>query len=115
MKMSRELVESLLSKYMLKGDNGKAKKIANWLSNNKLFKTHSRRISREQLEESGLKIQRLEDNQKEQDLFLSVFHATTHTFTGSLAIKIIENHQGKAFVKSVQPPPVFVQKKPKSS
>ena len=110
LEMSRELVENWLSKYMLKGNNKKAKEIANWLSNNKLFKTHNRRLSRNQLEEAGLKIQYLEDNQKEQDLFLSVFHATTHTFCGTPAIKIIENHQGKAFVQSFTPP-VFIQKK----
>ena len=110
LEMSRELVENWLSKYMLKEDNKKAKEIANWLSNNKLFKTHNRRLSRNQLEEAGLKIQYLEDNQKEQDLFLSVFHATTHTFCGTPAIKIIENHLGKTFVQFN--PPVFIQKKP---
>lgn len=111
LEMSRELVESWLSKYMLKEDKKKAKEIANWLSNNKLFKTHSRRISREQLEETGLKIQHLEDNQKEQDLFLSVFHATTHTFTGTPSAKIIENHNGRAFIKMFQQQPVFVKRK----
>ena len=111
LEMSRELVESWLSKYMLKEDKKKAKEIANWLSNNKLFKTHSRRISREQLEETGLKIQPLEDNQTEQDLFLSIFHATTHTFTGTPSAKIIENHNGRAFIKMFQQQPVFVQRK----
>ena len=110
LEMSRELVERWLSKYMLKENKEKAKEIANWLSNNKLFKTHSRRISREQLEEKELKIQHLEKNQKEQDLFLSVFHTTTHTFTGTPAAKIIENHKGRAFIKMFQPP-VLVPRK----
>ena len=111
LEMSQELVENWLSKYMLKKDKNKAKakEIANWLSNNKLFKTHSRRISREQLEEKGLKIQHLEYNQKEQDLFLSVFHATTHTFTGTPSAKIIENHNGQAFIKMLQPQPVLLK------
>ncbi|MBA7545518.1 hypothetical protein ES705_37887 [subsurface metagenome] len=30
---------------------------------------------------------------------MSVFHATTHTFNGTMAAKIIENHDGKAFIK----------------
>lgn len=38
-----------------------------------------------------------------QDIFLSVFHATTHTFNGTAAVKIIENHLGKAFIKQAQP------------
>jgi len=46
-----------------------------------------------------LKITNLEDDQVFQDLVLSVFHATTHTFSGTPAVKIIENHNGKAFVK----------------
>ena len=44
-------------------------------------------------------ITKLEDNHKEQDLCLSAFHATTHTFARTNAIKIIENHMGRAFIK----------------
>ena len=111
LEISQELVESWLSKYMLQNDKKKATKIANWLSNNKLFKTHGRKISRDQLEEKGLNIQHLEDNQKEQDLFLSIFHATTHTFTATPAVKIIENHNGRSFIKSFQQQPIMMQKK----
>ena len=103
LKFSRELAEDWLSKYMLKEDKGKAGDIANWLSDNKSFKTHGRKISRAQLQEKGLNIQHLEKNQEEQDLLLSVFHATRHTFTGTPAVKIIENHLGKAFMKGFQP------------
>ena len=111
LEISQELVKDWLSKYMLKEDHKKAKDIAGWLANNKLFKTHGRKISRDQLEEKGLKIQHLEENQNEQDLFLSVFHATTHTFTGTPAVKIIENHNGRAFIKSFQQQPFMVPKK----
>ena len=41
-------------------------------------------------------------DQVAQDLFLSVFHAISHTFTMTGAVKVIENHLGKAFVKLVQ-------------
>ena len=44
-------------------------------------------------------IRNLEDDEQFQDLSLSVFHATTHTFMGTAAIKIVENHRGRAFVK----------------
>ncbi len=47
----------------------------------------------------GLVIEDLEDDPEFQDLILSVFHATTHTFDGTDAVKIIENQNGKAFVK----------------
>jgi hypothetical protein len=67
----------------------------------------------EELEKRGLKIVRLEVDEHLQDLALSVFHATTHTFTGTGAIKIMENHLGRAFIKAqsgpqmIQMPPAF--------
>ena len=90
---------------MFKEDSERAKKakdIAEWLSNHGHFKSHGRPIPRTELEQRGLKIRQLEDDQIEQDLFLSIFHATTHTFNATGAVKIIENHLGKAFVKQVQ-------------
>lgn len=61
-------------------------------------------------------IEDLESDQTFQDLVLSVFHATTHTFSGTPTVKIIENQLGKAFVKqfiqfstpALQPPPTAV-------
>ena len=44
-------------------------------------------------------MEHLEEDQQLQDLVLSVFHASTHTFNGTAAVKIIENHIGKAFIK----------------
>ncbi len=44
----------------------------------------------------------LEKDQTLQDLVLSVFHATTHTFNATGAVKILENHLGKAFIKQAQ-------------
>ena len=54
-----------------------------------------------------MRVAHLEKDQKEQDLVLSVFHATTHTFVGTTAVKIIENHLGKAFIK--HSPPMLIQ------
>lgn len=118
--MSRELVRDWLQKYMLKDSPkaaAKARDIADWLSDHKLFKTHARHIPRHVLEEKGLKIERLEKDETLQDLVLSAFHAVTHTFSGIPAVKIIENHEGKAFIKIMQmamlpvqpgsPPPGF--------
>ena len=44
----------------------------------------------------------LEKDQTLQDLVLSVHHATMHTFAGTGAVKIVENHLGRAFVKVAQ-------------
>lgn len=104
--MSHELVLRWLQTYMLKEDadgEAKATAIADWLSNHGHFKSHGRHVPRDELEQRGLLVEHLEDDQQTQDLFLSVFHATTHTFTGTRAVKVIENHLGKAFIKQARP------------
>ncbi|RLF69028.1 MAG: serine protease [Thermoplasmata archaeon] len=101
--LSISLVSEWLERYMFKNEaNSKknAEEIALYLSAHREFKSHGRHICREKARDSiGLKITNLEDDQVFQDLVLSVFHATTHTFSGTPAVKIIENHNGKAFVK----------------
>jgi hypothetical protein len=111
--MSRQLVREWLGTYMFRNDpdrRAKARRIANWLANHRYFKSHGRHVPRGAAEKRGLKIEHLEANQQFQDLVLSVFHATTHTFNATTAVKIIENHKGRAFIKQVQP--VFVQMPP---
>jgi|ERR1700731_1135506 len=101
--MSKSLVQGWLEHYMFKGDSAakrKADKIAKWLAKHRHFKSHGRHIPRTELENKGLLIDQLEQDPKLEDLVLSVFHATNHTFNGTGAVKIIENHEGRAFVKS---------------
>jgi hypothetical protein len=75
--------------------------LAKYLSDHRNFRTHSRYIDRETARKKGLIIEDLERNNKFQDLVLSVFHATTHTMNGTGAVKIIENHLGKAYLRMV--------------
>lgn len=113
--LSKTLVAEWLEKYMFAADKHakqKSNKIANMLADHSFFKSHGRHIGREQAKKKlELRIGNLEDDQDLQDLVLSLFHATTHTFDGTPAVKIIENHLGKAFVKKSQqlvlpvPPP----------
>jgi hypothetical protein len=106
-KLSKSLVQSWLSQYMFKGDakaKRKATKIAKWLAKHSYFKTHGRHIPREALAKQGLLIDHLEADQTLQDLVLSVFHATNLTFGNTPAVKIIENHEGHAFIKAVNAP-----------
>ncbi|MDD9850163.1 MAG: serine protease [Gammaproteobacteria bacterium] len=103
-RMSEELVADWLETYMFKDDddkNAKACEIAEWLSNHTEFKTHARHIPRGEVEENGLVVQHLEKNQQEQDVFLSIFHAVTHTFNKTPAVKIMENHLGASFIKQM--------------
>jgi hypothetical protein len=90
--MSKELVHRA----------SRATAIADWLADHSHFK-NSRHIPRDELRARGLRVECLEKDQALQDLVLSVFHATTHTFGGTSAVKIIENHAGRAFIKHVQP------------
>lgn len=103
--LSEELVAQWLEAYMFAADpdrQGKAAVVAAALANHALFKSHGRFIGREQSRNLGLTVEDLEADPDLQDLVLSIFHATTHTFNATGALKIIENHQGKAFVKAQQ-------------
>lgn len=104
-RLSKELVSRWLVRWMFRGmadRQKKADRIADWLSNHANFFSHGRHITRQKLQQKGLRIERLEADQQLQDLVLSAFHATTHTFSGTPAAKIIENHIGTAFVKMSQ-------------
>lgn len=105
LELSHQLVSEWLESYMFADrEDAKyiSKKIAAELADHQEFKSHGRHISRDKAKKMGLVIEDLEDDQEFQDLILSVFHATTHTFNGTNAVKIIENHNGNAFVKQQQ-------------
>lgn len=100
--LSQQLASEWLRKYMFNGDTSlqsKADSIAQTLADHNVFKSHGRHVSRIQAKEVGLLIEDLESDQDLQDLVLSVYHASTHTFNGTAAVKIIENHVGRAFIK----------------
>jgi len=61
--------------------------------------SHARHLSADRCKNMGLTIEKMEENQKLQDAILSVHHAMMITMTETPAYKIIENHNGKAFVQ----------------
>lgn len=77
----------------------KAAKITKALSDYGQNKAHDRHIHMAECKALGLKIERLEDDQDLQDLVLTVHHCYMHALMNSQAFKIIENHNGAAFVK----------------
>lgn len=104
LELSRELVRTWLENYMFKEDRDGAKKadeIATWLADHQHFKSHNRHIPRSELQQRKLRVTHLEEDDRLQDLSLSVFHAVTHAFTGTPAVKIVENHTGRAFIKNM--------------
>jgi hypothetical protein len=113
LKLSQELVSEWLERYMFAGRSDAhdiSSRIAGKLADHTEFKSHARHINREKAKSLGLIIDDLEADQIFQDNVLSIFHATTHTFGGTNAVKIIENHNGKAFIK--QQHMVLVQQGP---
>lgn len=104
--LAEESTRYWLSNYLLKNNVEAAVDIARWLSNNEYWRDHGRHIARVTLDNRGLPIVKLEDNDLLQDIVLSLFHSTTHTFTGTEVIKIVENHFGRAYMKLEDRSPV---------
>lgn len=101
--LAKTLVGTWIARYMLRGDAdaiATGERIAAHLTDHQHFKTHGRFIGRDEASKLGLKVRHLETDQTLQDLVLSVFHASTLTFTSTPAVKIVENHLGRAFIKS---------------
>ena len=103
--LAQSRVEAWLKQYMLKEDKSadeKAKTAAEWFANYDHFRSHGRRVSLDDVQKLGLKGVALEDDGDLQDAVLSVHHSYSLTHSNGAAVKIIENHLGKAFVKREQ-------------
>jgi hypothetical protein len=104
---SRQIVADWLTTGMFKDlpdAENVATKIVSELSNYDNNKTHARHIPLDECARIGLKIVPLETHMHEenfQDIVLTVHHSFMHTFSRSNAIKIIENHLGRAMVQNV--------------
>jgi hypothetical protein len=97
-----EMVSTWVKNYMFAGDahaEEKARTIADWFANYENFRSHGRRVGRDEAKAIGVRVTHLEDDASLQDSVLSIHHATMHTFSGTAAAKIIENHHGRAWVR----------------
>jgi hypothetical protein len=119
---SRTMVHGWLCENMFRSDASQAataQAIVNFLGDHSITAAHARHIPLSKCEEIGLKVERLEDDTKLQDLVLTVHHAYMHTFSMSPASKIVENQLGVATVhmSAVQqvfraPPPQALSQEP---
>lgn len=103
--LSHDVVHRSLAQYMFKDDDDaedKAESIATELGDSDKHLSHGRPLGADYLADLGLHIVRLEDDAELQDRVLSVFHALQHTFTGTMAIKLIENNNGRCWVRTAQ-------------
>lgn len=97
---SREIVASWLETGMFSGredPKAEAKQTVDYLTG-KDNKAHGRHIGPDTAITYGLNIKRLEDRQDYQDAVLTVHHAFMLTLQSSPAYKLIENHEGKAYI-----------------
>jgi hypothetical protein len=79
--------------------HAKAEAAAKWFADFSEFRSHGRRVSREDARAQGLKVLALEDDDTLQDAMLSVHHATQLTLSGTPVCKMIENHRGRAWLR----------------
>jgi len=93
-----------------------ADNILNELASHALTLAHARHLSAEKCRTLGLEVKALEDSQELQEAVLSVHHVMIHTLSSTAAFKIIENHNGVAFIQVAQQvqvlAPVQQQKQP---
>lgn len=104
-KWSKEMVKDWLMSGMLFEDHDASRvadNIISELADHSVTMSHARHLSFERCRGLGLKVVALEENQQLQDAVLSVHHAFIHTLSATPAIKLIENHNGVAFVQVVQ-------------
>jgi hypothetical protein len=102
---SEKMVEYWLSRNMLSAEPDNKTIIDNIikeLGDHAVNKSHARHLSMNKCKDMGLKIIEMETDQELQDLILSVHHICIHTLGATNAFKIIENHDGIAFIQSVQ-------------
>jgi len=100
-KWSAELITAWLLRNMLENNHRKdviVKDIEKELIDHSISYAHNRHLSANKCEQIGLNIKHLESDQDLQDRVLSVHHIYFHTLSSTPAVKIIENHQGKAFI-----------------
>lgn len=107
-KWAEDLVRTWLASGMFsdetdtRGRTEKIDRVIQELGEHSWTLSHARHISASKASEIGLRIYELEADNELQDLVLSVHHAFILTFSGTAAVKIIENQEGKAFVKQVR-------------
>lgn len=102
-KWSEKMVAEWLSTGMFVNDPDaplKVQRIVKELGDHALTLSHARHISIAMARDLGIKVTALEDDQDMQDAVLSVHHACVQTFSATPAIKIIENHNGIAYIDS---------------
>ncbi len=101
---SINLSSLLLTKWVKSGmklPEDEVEKIVKLFNEHEDSMSHGRHFNAEFCKSAGLKIFQMEDDQKLQDLILSIHHCYMQTFSTCTCTKIIENNLGKAYILRV--------------
>ncbi len=103
---SRDMAKRFLQSNMYRDEREAKRKISTiiqHLTDKKSTKTHGRHISLGEAKTIfGSNVIELEDDQKLQDLVLTIHHASIITLQATACYKMIENQNGKAFMQIAQ-------------
>jgi hypothetical protein len=105
-KWSISMTKEWLLRGMLHGEADaveRADRILSELGSHAITLSHARHLSYTRCRDIGLRVSRLEADQRLQEAVLSVHHAAMHTLSSTGAFKIIENHKGVAYIQIAQP------------
>ncbi|MBQ7099076.1 MAG: serine protease [Oscillospiraceae bacterium] len=99
--LSDELVGKWLRQYMFAGETGnevtnRIRRIKNKLNSNN--KSHGRHYNFDFCRELGMKVEALEDDPELHELVKTIHHAFEITLHAYPVTKLIQNHQGDAFI-----------------
>jgi ATP-dependent protease ClpP protease subunit len=102
---SSEIVKEWLTSNMFNDETeaaAKASKIIAELGRHDVTKSHDRHYSLKRIKDLGINVKELEELDREKDLqdaVLSIHHVCIQTLAETQAFKIIENHDGIAFIQ----------------
>lgn len=105
---SNDLLRGYLAKTMFANEDQESQEeklnaVANLLGKQSTSKNHNRHINPDKAREIGIKVVDLESDSSLQDIVLTIHHSQILTFSQTLAIKIIENDKGIAYVSAAKP------------
>lgn len=80
-----------------------ANKVIQELGSHALTLSHARHISLKAAQDLGLDVIALEEDNRFQDIVLSVHHSSIQTLAATPAVKLIENHLGVSYINQAIP------------
>ena len=105
LELGQQIAELGLARYMFCGEDDaltKAREVAEYFNSEDVHLNHGRRIGVDECANVGLLVERLEADQDFQDEVLTAYHLLTIVFEQSSAVKVVRNHNGRAWVKNFQ-------------